>query len=189
VALQRALDDARQLHQDLFSWHQTLSPNELNRMLQISGVGRKTLFRLEVQPGWLGLWQHVLKVTDRDPDNPHREGDGRVPVAAAALEKIQVRYVKGEHGSVQNLPAVVQDVLAWIREDSLALADTPKGALIGDLAGGTASAAPLLDGSAAFSPHDDEYDRYRDLPEERVKQLVQEFEAGRITGLDLTRIL
>lgn len=189
VALQRALDDARQLHQDLYSWHQTLSPNELNRMLQISGVGRKTLFRLEVQPGWLGLWQDVLKVTDRDPDNPHREGDGRVPVAAAALEKIQVRYVKGEHGSVQNLPAVVQDVLAWVREDSLALADTPKGALAGHLAGGAASAAPLLDGSAAFSPHDDEYDRYRDLPEERVKELVQEFEAGRITGMDLARIL
>ena len=43
--------------------------------------GRETLFRLEVNSGWLGLWQDVDKITARTPGDPNREGDGRVSLA------------------------------------------------------------------------------------------------------------
>lgn len=190
VRLQRTLDAARQFHTALFDWHtKRLSPLQRGQMLQISGVGRKTLFRLEVKPGWFGLWEDIEKIIRRTPGNPHREGDGRVPLASAELEKIEVRYVKGEHGSLQNLPAVVNDVLAWIAEKPLALPDTPQGALAAHLSGGERSPAPHLDGSADFNPHDDEYDRYRDLSQDRVKELVARFEAGELPGIDFARIL
>jgi hypothetical protein len=90
---------------------------------------------------------------------------------------------------MQNIPAVVKDTLAWITDRPLSLPDSPKGALTGHLSGEATSSAPHLDGSAAFNPNDDEYDRYRDLSESRVKELVAEFEAGRLPAMDLVRIL
>lgn len=190
VLLQRALDEAHKFHTDLFEWHDNrLSPSQRGRMLQVSGVGRKTLFRLAVKPNWLGLWENIDKITGRIPGDPHREGDGRVPLASAELEQIELRYVKGEHGSMQNISAVIKDALAWIVDRPLSLPDSPNGALIGQLSGEATSSAPHLDGSAAFNPYDDEYDRYRDLPESRVKELVAEFEAGKLPALDLARIL
>jgi hypothetical protein len=97
--------------------------------------------------------------------------------------------VKGEHGSVQNSPSVVKDVLAWIQERPLSLPDTPAGALSSHLAAPSMSAAPNLDGSARLNPHDDEYDRYRDLSEERIQELVSEFVAGKLPAVDMARIL
>jgi hypothetical protein len=141
-------------------------------MLQICGVGRKTLFRLDVKHGWSGSWKDTDKVTHRTPGDPHRDGDGRVPLASAELEKIELRYIKGEHGSLQNLPVVVNDVLAWITDRPLSLPESPQGALSTHLSSGPRSSAPNLDGSAAFDLHDDEYDRYRDLPESRIGELV-----------------
>jgi len=190
VQLQRGLDAARKFHTDLFDWHSNgLSPSQRGRMLQISGMGRKTLFRLEVKSGWLGLWEDVDKITSRTPGNPHREGDGRVPLASAELEKIELRYVKGEHGTVQNIPAVVKDVLAWIADQPLSLPDSPPGALSQHLSVGATSSAPHLDGSVDFNLHDDEYDRYRDFSESRIKELVAEWEAGKLPAIDLARIL
>jgi pimeloyl-ACP methyl ester carboxylesterase len=189
LRLQRALDAARVAHTDLFNWHRGLTPSERQRMLQITGVGRKTLFRLEIGAKWLGLWQNVTRVTARIPGDANRDGDGRVPVAAADLENIEIRYVKGEHGSMQNIPAVVRDTLAWIADRPLSLADSPKAALAAHLSGEAGSSAPHLDGSAAFSPYDDEYDRYRDLSESQIKELVGEWEAGRLPGLDRACIL
>ena len=117
MKLQRALEAARAFHAKLFDWHMNvLSPTQRQRMLQIAGVGRETLFRLEIQQGWLGLWEQMNKITERTEDgNPNREGDGRVALASAELEKIQIRYVKGDHGSVQNIGAVVKDALAQMR--------------------------------------------------------------------------
>jgi pimeloyl-ACP methyl ester carboxylesterase len=190
VELQRGLDAARKFHADLYGWHTNgLTPAQRSRMLQISGVGRKTLFRLEVKPGWFGLWEDVDKVTARVPGDPNRDGDGRVPLASAELEKIELRYVIGEHGSVQNIPAVVNDVLAWIGDKPLTLPDSPQGALGAHLAADNLSSAPHLDGSVQFSRHDDEYDRYRDIPESRVRELVAKLEAGGLPGIDLARIL
>ncbi|MBM3740601.1 MAG: hypothetical protein FJW39_33045 [Acidobacteria bacterium] len=99
------------------------------------------------------------------------------------------RYVKGEHGSMQNLPAVVRDTLAWIADRPLALPHSAEAALSGNLAGDSESAAPNLDGSARLSRFDDDYDRYRDLSEDRVRELVKEMEAGRLPGVDRARIL
>jgi pimeloyl-ACP methyl ester carboxylesterase len=190
MQLQRGLDAARQFHADLFEWHSNgLSPSQRRAMLQISAVGRKTLFRLEVKLGWLGLWEDVDKITSRIEGDPHRDGDGRVPLASAELEKVELRYVKGEHGSVQNLPAVVKDTIAWITEQPLSLPDSARGALTGHLSGEATSTAPHLDGSAQFNRFDDEYDRYRDLSESRVRELVAELEAGRLPAVDLARIL
>jgi pimeloyl-ACP methyl ester carboxylesterase len=191
LQLQRTLNAADKFHTELFNWHNNeLTPTKRRQMLQISGVGRETLIRLEAKDKWYD-WKDIDKITSRSSDgsNPHREGDGRVPLASAELEEIELRYIKGEHGSMQNIPAVVEEVLAWIADQPLSLPDSPKEALSGHLAGGADSSAPNLDGSAVFNPHDDKYDRYRDLSKSRVKQLVAEFEAGKLSAMDLARIL
>ena len=46
-----------------------------------------------------------------------------------------------------------------------------------------------LDGSASSSQHDDEYDRYRDIPDSLVIELIDKPGAGGLAGIDLTRIL
>ena len=190
VQLQRALDAAGAFHRDLFKWHaNNLTADHRKRMLQISGVGRKSLFRLEVKQGWLGLWEDVDKITSRIEGDANREGDGRVPLTSAKLENIEHRYVKGDHGSIQNIPSVVKDALAWIADQPLSLPDTPAGALGEHLAADAASMAPNLDGSASFSRHDDEYDRFRDLSENELNELLVKFNAGQIPMVDLARIL
>jgi pimeloyl-ACP methyl ester carboxylesterase len=188
--LQRGLDAARALHKDLFDWHSHhLSSAQRAKMLQICGVGRKTLFRLEIGNNWLGLWKDVEKVTDRIPGDPNREGDGRVPVASGALENIEVRYVSGEHGSLENVASVVRDVLAWLDNRAPSLPDSPAAALSGHLAAPARSPAPHLDGSAGLGAHDDDYDRYRDIPDARVRELVAKVYAGDFPGIDFVRIL
>jgi pimeloyl-ACP methyl ester carboxylesterase len=188
---QRALTTSRQFHTRLYEWHRDeLTPAQRSRMLQISGVGKKTLFRLEVRDGWLGAWQDVEKITARTPGDPNREGDGRVPLASAQLENIQQRYIMGEHGTLQNLPAVVRDVLAWMTDSGLSLPSSPMEALARHLSGDTTSSSPNLDLSASSSPHGDEYDRYQDIPQARIAELISTMNEGKIpTGIDLTRIL
>ncbi len=189
---QRALDAARDFHVRLFDWHlNKLTPAQRSKMLQISGVGKKTLFRLEIKERWLGAWEDVKKFTERVPGNANYEGDGRVPLASAKLEKIQQRYVRGEHGSMQNLPAVVKDVLAWVTDGPLALPASPEEALAQHLSGeATIGSSPNLDGSVDSSRHTDDYDRYQDIPAPRVEELVAALNEGHsLPGLDLTRLL
>ena len=119
-------------------------------MLVIAGVGQETLFRLEFDQAFWGLWEHTRKITERTRCAPDRDGDGRVPLASAELEDVTTRYVEGEHGGPPNIPGGAQDVLAWLTGDKLRLAQTCGGALGGHLsAEDTQSAAPLLDGSGA----------------------------------------
>lgn len=149
VQLQKILDEVRSMYKELYAWHDSLLQDHRDRMLMIAGVGQKTLFRLEFAPQFLGLWEHTEKITSRVACDPNREGDGRVPLASAQLEDVTIRYVKGEHGSLPNIPAVAQDVLNWLTERKLQLPETCKGALAGHLSAideGT-SAVPLLDGS------------------------------------------
>lgn len=191
ISLQRCLDAVREMHVDLFNWHTyELMPAQRRRMLQISGVGRKTLFRLQVPEKWNGSWRDVDKVTRRTANDPDREGDGRVPLSSAGLERVEQRFVKGEHGSLQNLPDVVKDMLAWIGDRQLSLPDSPRTALSSHLSGCAPTNAPHLDGSFEFSAHDDEYARYQELPESRIKQLIVEMEKGSLPfKIDLARIL
>jgi hypothetical protein len=189
VHLQSVLDETRKFYEDLSKSHQELSQDKKDRMLMIAGVGQETLFRLEFDRAFWGLWEKTRKITERTPCDVSRDGDGRVPLASALLEDVTTRYVIGEHGSLPNIPAVAQDVIAWMSEGALRLPQTCQGALSGHLsAEDTASASPLLDGSAQAG-------RFRDLPQyesptpEFRAQVEADLDAGRIPQLNLIKIL
>ena len=114
LRLQRILDFARANYESLAEAHEALTPQQRRRILTIAGVGQKTVFRLEfVDVAW-GLWEKARKVTSRLEGNPHRDGDGRVPVASASLEKVHSRFVKGRHGGLMNIAAVREDILRFL---------------------------------------------------------------------------
>lgn len=189
VQLQNILDEVREFHTDLYQWHESLLQEFKERMLVIAGVGQETLFRLEFDKTLWGLWKQTKKITERTLCAPHREGDGRVPLASALLEDVTARYVKGEHGGLQNIPAVAQDVLAWLDGDKLRLAETCNGAFSGHLSAiDEASGAPLLEGAESAG-------RYRDLPvyedptpELRAK-IAAQLDAGEMPLINLIKIL
>jgi pimeloyl-ACP methyl ester carboxylesterase len=187
--LQDVLDGVRQFWTGLASWHSSLLQEQKDRMLMIAGVGEETLFRLEFSTILWGAWSHTSKITNRQPCEPNREGDGSVPLASAILEDVQMRYVKGVHGGLQNIPEVIRDVLAWLTEQPLALSESCKDALGGHLSSGDGvSLAPLLDGSATGN-------RFQDLPEYEHPtaafrdQVANELDAGRIPGINQVKIL
>lgn len=190
IQLQNILDEVCSMYKELHEWHNSLLQEQKGRMLVIAGVGLKTLFRLEFDSQFLGLWAHTEKITSRVPCVPNREGDGRVPLASARLEDVEVRYVKGEHGSLPNIPAVAQEVLSWLTESRLQLPDTCEGALAGHLSGsgeGT-SASPLLDGSHVS-------DLFRTLPEyenptaEFRRDIEAKLDAGNLPLVNFVKIL
>ena len=189
VHLQIVLDEVRRFHTDLYRWHDSLLQQYKDCMLMIAGVGQETLFRLEFDQLFWGHWEHTRKITKRIPCDPHFEGDCRVPLASTQIEDVTTRYVKGEHHSLPNIPAVVRDVLAWLTGGSLTLAQTCKGALSGHLsAEDETPPAPLLDGSGVGS-------RFRELPhyenptpEFRAKT-VAALDAGRMPSINLVKIM
>lgn len=148
VQLQSSLDAASEFHHSLHAWHEGLLQEYKDRMLMIAGVGEEGLFRLEFSSHFWGAWEHTAKVCSRIEDDVNRDGDGRVPLASAELEDVTLRYVKGSHGSLTNIPAVAAEVLAWLEGKRLTLPKTAKGALGQHLSAedGT-SLAPVLDGS------------------------------------------
>lgn len=181
--LQIVLDAAATMHRDLNNWHHNLAQDLRDRMMVIAGVGYKTLFRLEYDSGFLGLWERMAKVTDREQGNRHRDGDGRVPVASALLNYVAARYVRGVHGGLTNIPAVYNDVFRWLNNEEPTLADSPEGALAQHLAHGDGeSTAPNLDGSARAQPFSDDPGLW-DLaaPDtKRLQQLNADLDAGKI---------
>jgi pimeloyl-ACP methyl ester carboxylesterase len=112
VHLQSILDDVRHFYTDIDKWHDSLLQKYKDRMLMIAGVGQETLFRLEFDKALWGLWKRTKKITERVRCDPNRDGDGSVPLASAQLEDVTMRYVKGQHGGLPNIPAVAQDILA-----------------------------------------------------------------------------
>ncbi|MFK0256151.1 esterase/lipase family protein [Streptomyces sp. NPDC090445] len=132
--LQRALDGARDFHVRLAAWHGSLPQERRDRMLVIAGVGYRTLFRLAYRPAFGFLWEHMDRVTTRRPGDPHREGDGRVPLASAQLESVgDTRYVRAEHGGLPGVPAVWSAVFDWLAGRPVRLPLTPAGALAATL--------------------------------------------------------
>lgn len=106
-------------------------------MLVIAGVGLKTLFRLEFNSSFWGMWEHTDKITSRVSGDPHREGDSTVPLASAELENTgDVRYIKGEHGNLPMIPAVYEDVFRWLNGKPLQLPKQASGALQAKLSAG-----------------------------------------------------
>jgi pimeloyl-ACP methyl ester carboxylesterase len=132
--LQRVLDASRRFHVELAGWHRSLSQEYRDRMLVVAGVGYRTLFRLAYQPAFGFLWEHMDRVTKRQPGDVHREGDGRVPLASAQLEFVgATRYVRGEHGGLPAIPAVQVAVFDWLHERRPDLPATPAAALAATL--------------------------------------------------------
>lgn len=155
--LQDVLDGAARFHKEMFDAHFALGYEHLDRMLMIAGVGYKTLFRLAYEQHFFGLWERAEKQRDRVDGDRHRDGDGRVPLASALLENVTVRYVKGVHAGLPNIPAVYEEVFRWLNGEALQLPDTPEGALRQHLAvGGTESEAPRLDGTSRAVPLTDD---------------------------------
>lgn len=155
--LQRILDATKEFHRQMHEAHQTLDQTLRDRMVVIAGVGYKTLFRLAYELQFFGIWERMVKVTGRTTEDPHREGDGRVPLASAMLENTTVRYVKGVHRGLPNLPAVYNDVFHWLNEGAMALPDNVYEVLSEHLAPGeTESEAPNLDGTGRATPFTDD---------------------------------
>lgn len=154
--LQRVLDGARDFHLRMWETHQALNQSFRDRMTVIAGAGVKTLFRLAYEPGFFGLWERTEKTTERIPGDRHRDGDGRVPVASAALENVEVRYVNGVHGGLPNIRAVYEDVFRCLRGEAMKLPSTLREALSTHLAAGDESEAPHLDGSSRRLPFSDD---------------------------------
>src|SRR5262249_714006 len=144
----RILDSAADLYGRLYETHRNLDQQQRDQMVVIAGVGYQTLFRLAYTRGFLGLWEKTEKVFNRVLNDPHREGDGRVPLASARLENIgDTRYVYGVHGGLTNIQAVYEDVFRCLSDPPkpMELPKSVAGALSGHLADSTTSKAPYLD--------------------------------------------
>lgn len=188
--LQNVLDGAADLHRRLDQAHQALPPQKRRRMLTIAGVGYKALFRLAYQDGF--LWDSMKKVTARIPGDPHRDGDGRVPVASARLDGVETRYVRGEHGGLTNIPEAYEEVFRWLRDEPLELPDTPEGALSRHLAPSAGmSEAPHLDATVRAVPGSDDpgYWDFSPPDESRLAELEARLAADRLPELTRIRLL
>jgi pimeloyl-ACP methyl ester carboxylesterase len=130
AALQTILDATAAFHRQLFASHMALDQSRRDQMTVIAGVGFKTLFRLEQNPLLGFLWNTTKKVTSRVPNDSHRDGDGRVPLASAMLEHARdTRYARSEHGSFPTVKDVYEDVFRLLRGQPMLLPKTPAGAL------------------------------------------------------------
>jgi len=189
--LQTILDDTADVHRQMYEAHRATSQELRDRMLVIAGVGYRTLFRLAYEPRFFGLWERATKETALVRGDPHRDGDGRVPLASAMLEDVAIRYVKGVHGGLPNIPSVYGDVFNWLREKPLLLPDSVDGALSGHLAGPEESEAPHLDGTASASQFTDDAGLWtvERPPTERLEALRQSLEAETLPEFTRVRLL
>jgi pimeloyl-ACP methyl ester carboxylesterase len=153
--LQNSLDAAAANHRALSGAHDRLHQEFKERMAVIAGVGFKTLFRIEYERRFFGLWNHAAKITDRDPGDPHREGDGRVPVASARLSDVATYYARAVHGGMPNVPAIYRGVFQLLAGERPDLAASLDEALSGHLGSGDSSATPALDGTHRTRADDD----------------------------------
>jgi pimeloyl-ACP methyl ester carboxylesterase len=190
--LQKVLDAAADLHRRLYTAHNALDQEKRNKMVVIAGVGYKTLFRLAYAPGFLGVWEKTAKTFDLVPNDPHRQGDGRVPLASAMLENVaDIRYVRGIHGGLTNIPAVYDDIFRCLKGEVMTLPKTPAGALSSHLAGGAESEAPHLDGShvAPETPDDPVLWDLANPSAQRMQQLAELLESDRLPAFGRLHLL
>jgi pimeloyl-ACP methyl ester carboxylesterase len=192
LKLQNILDEVKQFYTDLYNWHTSLLQEYKDRMLMIAGVGQETLFRLEFDAAFWGLWEKTKKITHVTQCDVNRDGDGRVPLASAELEDVTIRYVIGQHGGLHNIPAVARDTITWISGGSigdLKLSKTCAGAQKSHLsAEDQVSSAPLLEGSTTESKFRDLPDYENPTPQFRAK-IESDLDAGRIPQVNLVKIL
>lgn len=193
--LQRALDATARFHQELYDAHNKLNQEQRERMAVIAGVGYETLFRLAYNEKFWGLWTEMKKNKTRIPNDPHRDGDGRVPVASAALENVgEIRYVKGIHGELPMIPEVYNDVFRWLKKESMKLPDTPNGALKSHLAGGIPSSdAPHLTQLTTANPATADPGYWNldvvSLSEERCAEIEEQLDREMLPAFNRVRLL
>ena len=190
--LQRVLDGARAFHTELAGWHRSLPQERRDRMLVVAGVGYKTLFRLAYQPAFGFLWEHMDRMTRRQPGNVHREGDGRVPLASAQLENVgATHYVRGEHGALPAVAAVQDAVFAWLRGRPIKLPGTPAAALSATLGAEDSQVeAPALAVAHRPAAVDDPGYLQLDPPDEDVLRAREEdVEADRLPRFARVKVL
>jgi pimeloyl-ACP methyl ester carboxylesterase len=190
--LQRILNATASFHRDIYEAHRRLDQEQRDKMVVIAGVGFQTLFRLAYAPGFLGLWEKTEKLINRVRDDPHREGDGRVPLASAMLENVaDIRYVRGVHGGLTNIPAVYEDVFRCLKGEPMTLPSTLSEALSGHLGDSTQSEAPNLDGTAATQAQDDDPDLWRiDNPSiSRMQELEVMLATEKLPGFGCIHLL
>lgn len=189
--LQTVLDGAAAAHRELWDAHRKLPQDKRERMLVIAGVGYRTLFRMAYREEFFGLWKYTDKISKRSPGDPHRDGDGRVPMASTALDWVPIRFVRGVHGRLMSIPSVQDDIFAFLTGGTLQLPTTPQGALGGHLGGGDRSRTPALDGSALTTASGEDPGLWteEDISAERLAELVAEIERGRLPEFELVRLL
>jgi triacylglycerol esterase/lipase EstA (alpha/beta hydrolase family) len=190
--LQGVLNGCRRFHQQLQEAHTKLTPDQHERLMIIAGVGYRTLFRLTYKSRLFGAWTSMVKTTSRISGDPHREGDGRVPLASATLDNVGIRYVRAAHGGLPNVPAVYEGLFRYLNNDDPELPNSPEAALEAHLGGdGQGSAAPHLDGSARAQPFSDDPGLWEEQPPDpaRLQQLVQMAEGGSIPEFTRVRLL
>jgi pimeloyl-ACP methyl ester carboxylesterase len=190
--LQRILDAAADLHQRLYETHRSLDQQQRDQMIVIAGVGYQTLFRLAYRLGFFGLWEKTDKTLHRVLNDPHREGDGRVPLASARLENVgETRYINGVHGGLTNIVAVYQDVFRCLTDQPMQLPSSVAEALSGHLAEPTTSKAPYMDGTAAVTAGGDDPGLWQiDNPSvERMQELEAMLVADQLPGFGRLHLL
>ncbi|HTJ33480.1 MAG TPA: hypothetical protein VL738_09640, partial [Dactylosporangium sp.] len=112
----------------------------------------------------------------RRPGDPHRDGDGRVPLASACLEYVaETRYVRGEHGRLPSIPAVYEDAFRFLAGKPMRLPRTPQEALAGHLG---------ADPSAG-----DDDPGYLDLATPDLDALDEDLDNGRLPAFQQVRLL
>jgi pimeloyl-ACP methyl ester carboxylesterase len=190
--LQSALDAAAAFHRDLRQWHRGLPQDRRDRMAVIAGVGYRTLFRLAYKKHFGVAWEYMDRVTSRQPGDPNREGDGRVPLASAELEDTgTIRYVAGKHGDLPSIPAVWSDAFSWLAGSRLNLPQTPQAALSARLDGDTipAGTALLAVHGPAQAPDDPGYLEVTSPGEAALTEIEEALAAGELPEFTRVRLL
>ena len=142
--LQQVLDGAASFHRRLYDWHVGLDQTQRDRMAVIAGVGYKTLFQLAYKPALGFLWEVMDRITRVQKGNPHRDGDGRVPLASAMLENVgATRFIRAEHGGLPGVKAVYEDAFRWLLGQPMNLEVTPQAAWAKHLGADLEIASPL----------------------------------------------
>ena len=109
-----------------------------------------------------------------------------------------MRYVRGVHGELTNIPAVIDDVLAFIRDEPLSLPTSPADALAAHLAIGDDVIAPALIGAPLYRPGGragvagaDGVDLLDETPppRERIDELIAQLDSGQLPEFRAIRLL
>lgn len=190
--LQTVLNGAFNFHKQMYEAHMQLDQELRDKMAVIAGVGYKTLSRISYQHGLARLWENMNRNINRKENDPHQEGDGSVLLASAELEYVgEIRYIKGTHGALPNIPDVYEDVFRWLRGDSMNLSETPSGALSSHLASGSeTSLTPNLDDTIKSNPETDDPGTLNfEQSEEHLRELRERLEAGQLPEFNRVKLL